>query len=118
MEMIITRTCYSRWGVAGTMHIDGQCVAHTCEHPAHCLPPGRYSIRLRQGHMAIGRRRAALRPGNGPMALTDGSIIVGRFELTGLLAHSKAYYAKLYMKAHRCSKKKEPITLIIQNKRQ
>lgn len=116
MEMVITRTCYSRWGVAGTMHIDGQCVCHTCEHPGHCLPLGRYIIRLKQGKMAIGHRRATLRAGNGPLSHSDGSIIVGRFELMGLLANSKEYYSKLYMRAHRCSKKKEEITLIIKNK--
>ena len=47
MEIILIRYCYSRWGVMGALYIDGLCICHTCEHPLHSLPLGKYDVNLK-----------------------------------------------------------------------
>ena len=124
MEIILIRYCYSRWGVMGALYIDGLCICHTCEHPLHSLPLGKYIVKKERGKLRIedslkkgDSNLPIFRPGNGPFVYRDGSIIVGKYRASGLLIHSQASYAMLYMRIDRCNKSDKSITLTIKDRK-
>ena len=124
MEIILIRYCYSRWGVMGALYIDGLCICHTCEHPLHSLPLGKYIVKKERGKLRIeGSLKKGdcnlpvFRQGNGPFVYRDGSIIVGKYRASGLLIHSQATYAMLYMRIDRCNKSDKSITLTIKDRK-
>ena len=93
MEIIIYRRRFTRWGVDGTLVIKGTKVCNTIEHPERFLPAGDYEIAfvsianksrkmpviLRKGQAVweVGINSPCLKPGNGPMTLKYGCIILG-----------------------------------------
>ena len=124
MEIILIRYCYSRWGVMGALCIDGLCICHTCEHPDRHLSLGEYKVKKERERLRIvGSPQGGyhclpvFRPGNGPFVYRDGSIIVGKYRASGLLIHSQASYAMLYMRIDRCNKSDKSITLTIKDRK-
>ena len=105
MEIIIYRRRFTRWGVDGTLVIKGTKVCNTIEHPEHYLPAGDYEIAfvsianksrkmpviLRKGQAVweVGINSPCLKPGNGPMTLKYGCIILGKAVASGLVIHSQ-----------------------------
>lgn len=57
------------------------------------------------------------RPGNGPFAYRDGSIIVGKYRASGLLIHSQDSYTALFKRILWFHNKKESITLTIKDRK-
>lgn len=124
MEIIIIRYCYSRWGVMGALYIDGLCICHTCEHPDRHLSVGKYDVKKERERLRIvgspqGRYHClpVFRPGNGPFAYRDGSIIVGKYRASGLLIHSQDSYTALFKRILWFHNKKESITLTIKDRK-
>ena len=124
MEIILIRYCYSRWGVMGALYIDGLCICHTCEHPLHSLPLGKYIVKKERGKLRIedslkkgDSNLPIFRPGNGPFAYRDGSIIVGKYRASGLLIHSQDSYTALFKRILWFHTKKESITLTIKDRK-
>ena len=123
MEIILIRYCYSRWGVMGALYIDGLCICHTCEHPDRHLSVGKYDVKKERERLRIvGSPQGGyhclpvFRPGNGPFVYRDGSIIVEKYRASGLLIHSQASYAMLYMRIDRCNKSNKSIRLLVIDK--
>ena len=142
MNIIIYRRRFTRWGVDGTLVIKGVKVCNTVEHPKHLLPPGEYKIaftpiamKKKKGdktdakHVRImpvilkkservrdvTSQHPYLMPGNGPLALKKGCIILGKAVASGLVIHSMEYFDRLYERVRKVSQKKESIELRIIN---
>ena len=129
MEIIIYRRRFTRWGVDGTLVIKGTKVCNTIEHPERFLPAGDYEIAfvsianksrkmpviLRKGQTVweVGINTPCLKPGNGPMTLENGCIILGKAAATGLVIHSQEYFDRLCERLRKASKKMECIKLRI-----
>lgn len=137
MELTIIRHHTSRWGVDGTLEINGHYVCDTVEHPVNHLSPGTYEIGLMFNEklqkkllmINIGRvvttackltkrrcERAAepcILPGNGPFLNTDGSIIVGERLLPGVLLHSSEYFDRVCNRVKKSIKRGEKVKLRI-----
>ena len=129
MEIIIYRRRFTRWGVDGTLVIKGTKVCNTIEHPERYLPAGDYEIAfasianksrkmpviLRKGQTVwkVGINSPCLKPGNGPMTLKYGCIILGKAVASGLVIHSQEYFDRLCERLRKTSKKMECIKLRI-----
>ena len=127
MEIIIYRRRFTRWGVDGTLVIKGTKVCNTIEHPERYLPAGDYEIAfvsianksrkmpviLRKGQAVweVGINSPCLKPGNGPMTLKYGCIILGKAVASGLVIHSQEYFDRLCERLRKASKKMECIKL-------
>lgn len=118
MNIIITRHRYSKYGVDGTLSINGQHVCDTCEHPDKYLPTGTYPITII--HNKTLRRKvptfpngAIIKIGNGPFKLLDGSIIVGKSPLAGLIIHSADHFNRLIDRLDKAQNRGDKITLTI-----
>lgn len=118
MNIIITRHRYSKYGVDGTLSINGQHVCDTCEHPDKYLPTSDYHVSI--AHNKPLRRKVPTLPngaiiciGNGPFKLLDGSIIVGKRPLAGLLIHSAAHFNRLIDRLDKAQNRGDNITLTI-----
>ena len=129
MNITITRRRYSKYGVDGTLSINGQRVCDTCEHPNKYLTPGTYRV-LIERNKELRRKVPYLRPlepsgthlkapfiriGNGPFKLLDGSIIVGESPLAGLLIHSSDHFNRLIDRLDKAQNRGDQITLVIEN---
>ena len=129
MEIIIYRRRFTRWGVDGTLVIKGTKVCNTIEHPERYLPAGDYEIAfvsianksrkmpviLRKGQTVreVGINSPCFKPGNGPMTLKYGCIILGKAVASGLVIHSQEYFDRLCERLRKASKKMECIKLRI-----
>lgn len=131
MNIIITRRRYSKYGVDGTLNINGQHVCDTCEHPDKYLPTGTYRViiernkelRRKVPYLQAVTSEAALRGGidgtpfirigNGPFKLLDGSIIVGKSPIAGLLIHSADHFNRLIDRLDKAQNRGDNITLTI-----
>ena len=129
MEIIIYRPRFTRWGVDGTLVIKGTKVCNTIEHPERYMPAGDYEIAfvsianksrkmpviLRKGQAVweVGINSPCLKPGNGPMTLKYGCIILGKAVASGLVIHSQEYFDRLCERLRKASKKMECIKLRI-----
>ena len=134
MNITITRHSYSKYGVDGTLSINGVYVCDTCEHPAKFLAPGTYRVVI--GHNKELRRKVPyllqhttegtsekelaapfIKIGNGPFRLLDGSIIVGKSHLEGVLVRSAEQFCRLIDRLDKAQNRNEQIMLSIQEKR-
>lgn len=132
MNIIIVRHRHSRFGVDGTLSINGSRVCDTCEHPSKFLPTGNYQIliahnnQLRRKVPTIlplfqeimptsgGLKKAPfIRIGNGPFRLLNGSIIIGKTYLAGVLVESAFYFDRLIDRLDKVQNRGEAITLTI-----
>ena len=104
MEIILHRTCRSRYGIDGYLEISGRRVAHTTEHPLARLPPGKYPITL---------EHPILKKGNGPMLNLDGSICVGQHNCHGCVIKSAQTFKPIYARIQKSLKRGVQITLVI-----
>ena len=140
MDIIIYRRRFTRWGVDGTLVIKGVKVCNTVEHPKHLLPPGEYKIAftpiamkknkgdktdakhvrimpviLKQSERVrdVTSQHPYLMPGNGPLALKKGCIILGKAVATGLVIHSREHFDRLYERLKKGVKTYEGVSLSI-----
>ena len=128
MEINLYRRRYTRWGVDGYMEIGGEKFCGTTEHPLLLLPEGRYKIELlydpkmsrkmpailmEDENISLLRHKRfkyfsafpLIMPGNGPMDLKCGSIVVGKPVCSGLISHTEEYFTRLYDRLRRCKRK-------------
>ena len=70
---------------------------------------------LRKGQTVwkVGINSPCLKPGNGPMTLKYGCIILGKAVASGLVIHSQEYFDRLCERLRKASKKMECIKLRI-----
>ena len=141
MNIIIYRRRFSRWGVDGTLVIKGVKVCNTLEHPERLLPAGEYMVNLlsvvtsketeMDGDKKLQSRKMPvilkkeslppritsnypyLMPGNGPLTLKKGCIILGKAVATGLVIHSREPFDRLYERLKKVVKTHEGISLTI-----
>ena len=141
MNIILYRRRYSRWGVDGTLVIKGVKVCNTLEHPERLLPAGEYMVDLFSVVMSKEEKKSGkknqqskkmpillkkgvraskyttdfpyLMPGNGPLTLKKGCIILGKAVASGLVIHSQEYFDRLCERLRKASKKMECIKLRI-----
>lgn len=141
MNIIIYRRRFSRWGVDGTLVIKGVKVCNTLEHPERLLPAGEYMVNLLSVVMSketkmngdkklqskkmpvilkkglrfpvITSKYPYLMPGNGPLTLKKGCIILGKAVATGLVIHSREHFDRLYERLKKGVKAHEGISLTI-----
>lgn len=90
MNIIIYRRRFSRWGVDGTLVIKGVKVCPTDV-----------------------SRSPYLMPGNGPLTLKKGCIILGKAVATGLVIHSREHFDRLYERLKKGVKTYEGVSLSI-----
>lgn len=60
-------------------------------------------------------RKPVIMPGNGPYTLKYGSIIIGKSQITGLVAHSEQCYMVFRKKIDEALENGEEISLVIRN---
>ena len=141
MNIIIYRRRSSRWGVDGTLVIKGVKVCNTLEHPERLLPAGEYKIdllsvvtskekkesgnkKLQSKKMPVIQKKRLifpndasylpyLMPGNGPLTLKKGCIILGKAVATGLVIHSREHFDRLYERLKKGVKTYEGVSLTI-----
>lgn len=122
MNIIIHRIRHRPDTIDGILKIDGLKVCDCAENAHHCLPSGNYQIALvkcgrlgRKMPSLITNRPSLIMPGNGVYALKDGSIIVGRYCVPGILTHSRPAFDALYERIRKNLERGNPVYLIIQN---
>ena len=141
MNIILYRRRYSRWGVDGTLVIKGVKVCNTLEHPERLLPAGEYMVDLFSVVMSKEKKKSGkknqqskkmpillkkgvraskyttdfpyLMPGNGPLTLKKGCIILGKAVATGLVIHSREHFDRLYERLKKGVKTYEGVSLTI-----
>lgn len=118
MLIEIKRYRYSPCGVDGKLIINGRTICTTLEHPRNYLPAGSYPLEL-EIDMKLCRRLptmpsgAVIRPGNGPFTLKDGSIIVGKEYIPGLVIKSAQTFERLYNRIDKNMKRHKGVVLMI-----
>lgn len=123
-QIVIKRKQANKWGVDGYMTIGGAKVCDTVEHPTHHLPSGRYIIKVLKSSKlhrlapAIFSTNdeplsAIIMPGNGAMAIKDGSIIVGERLTKGVVVQTAEVFAKTIDRLDKAYKRNELIQLKI-----
>ena len=141
MNIILYRRRYSRWGVDGTLVIKGVKVCNTLEHPERLLPAGEYWVDLYSVVMSKEEKMSGnknlqskkmpilvkkgvrsskyipdfpyLMPGNGPLTLKKGCIILGKAVATGLVIHSREHFDRLYERLKKGVKTHAGVSLTI-----
>ena len=118
MLIEIKRNRYSSYGVDGMLIINGRTICATLEHPRNYLPAGSYPLELE-----IDRKLcrilpttpcgATIRPGNGALTLKNGSIIVGKEYIPGLVLKSAQTYERLYERIWKTMKRRKGVVLTI-----
>lgn len=127
MDININRHHYSKYGIDGTLSINDQYVCDTCEHPDRHIAAGHYDVCI--AHNGELRRKVPylisceasgngalppfLRIGNGPFKLRDGSIIVGKHHITGVLINSAKCFNRIIDRLDKAQSRKEKIELHI-----
>lgn len=118
MVIEIKRCCRSPYGVDGVLTINGRTICATVEHPLNHLPEGSYLVELTVNREA-GRRMptlpqgATIRAGNGAMTLRDGSIIVGRQHIPGVVVRSGEEFGRLFERIEKNVKRKKGVMVRI-----
>jgi len=132
MNIQITRHRHSRFGVDGTLSINGQYVCDTCEHPTQYITPGSYLVWIAYN---VGLRRKApyllpshadvpptmgelkmsplIRIGNGPFRLHRGSLLIGKTHQTGVILQSADTFARLIDRLDKAQNRGDLITVTI-----
>lgn len=127
MNIIINRRHYSSYGIDGTLNINDQYVCDTCEHPDKHIATGQYNVCI--AHNKELRRKVPyltsceasgnrglppfMRTGNGPFKLRDGSIIVGKHHIAGVLINSAKCFNRLIDRLDKAQSRNEKIKLHI-----
>lgn len=118
MVIEIKRCCRSPYGVDGVLTINGRTICATVEHPLNHLPAGCYPVTL-STDKALRRRMptlpqgATIRAGNGAMTLRDGSIIVGRQHIPGVVIRSGEEFDRLFERIEKNVKRKKGVMVRI-----
>ena len=118
MVIEIKRCCRSPYGVDGVLTINGRTICATVEHPHDHLPEGSYPVELTANREA-GRRMptlpqgATIRAGNGAFTLRDGSIIVGRQHIPGVVVRSGEEFGRLFERIEKNVKRKKGVVVVI-----
>ena len=118
MVIEIKRYRFSPYGVDGMVVINGRRVCATVEHPHNYLPAGCYPVTL-AADKALRRRvltlaqGATIRPGNGAMTLKDGSIIVGRQHIPGVVVRSGEEFGRLFERIEKNVKRRKGVVVVI-----
>lgn len=106
--------------IDGRIYIDGGKVCDSAENAHHCLPPGEYSIILARIHpkdrkmpIIIADGNPKLSYGNGVYNLHNGSILVGRYLVPGIVTHSRPAFDSLYERIRKNLERGNPVTLTI-----
>ena len=97
MNISIFRRRFTKWGWDGSLFINGIFFCGTLE---NCWS------RI---------RKPVIMPGNGPYTLKYGSIIIGKSQITGLVAHSEQCYMVFRKKIDEALENGEEISLVIRN---
>lgn len=118
MLIEIKRYRYSPYGVDGKLIINGRTICATLEHPRNYLPAGSYPLELEIDRKLCRRlpttpSGAVIRPGNGPFTLKDGSIIVGKEYIPGLVIKSAQTFERLYNRIDKNMKRHKGVVLTI-----
>lgn len=104
MEITIVRTARGGHAVEGHLYVDGTYLCDTLEHPFLHLPETQDEpLRLRLSptpdggwKTCIGRsNHLGIRMGTGALHLKDGSIVVGRKYLEGVVLRTRECYERL-----------------------
>lgn len=112
MVIEIKRYRYSPYGVDGMVIINGRTIYASVEHPHNYLPAGCYPVTL-TADKALRRRMptlpqgATIRAGNGAFTLHDGSIIVGRQHISGVVVRSGEEFGRLFERIEKNVKRKK-----------
>lgn len=140
MKITIKRTRVHSDYTVGQLTIDGLKICDTLENTATCLPNGEYPITLCRCHQ-YGRRMMLLKadapcdqcqqlefvgnnttlpcycpmlkPGNGVHQRPDGSILVGEYQVAGLLTHPKRHFDALYERIRKSVSRGHRVSLLI-----
>lgn len=134
MKIIITRHRHTRYGMDGTLSINGMRICNTCEHPDSFLPSGKYKILITRNNQLRRkvptilppttkvvppsrklRKAPIIRIGNGPFSLLNGSIIIGKTYLAGVLVESATHFDRLIDRLDKAQRRGEAITLTIKH---
>ncbi|MCF2579552.1 MULTISPECIES: DUF5675 family protein [Prevotellaceae] len=118
MLIEIKRYRYSPYGVDGMLIINGRTICATLEHPRNYLPAGSYPLELEIDRKLCRRlpttpSGAVLRPGNGPFTLKNGSIIIGKEYIPGLVIKSSHTFDRLYERIEKNIKRRKGVVLTI-----
>ena len=118
MLIEIKRYRYSPYGVYGMLIINGRTICATLEHPRNYLPAGSYPLELEIDRKLCRRlpttpSGAVLRPGNGPFTLKNGSIIIGKEYIPGLVIKSSHTFDRLYERIEKNIKRRKGVVLTI-----
>lgn len=118
MLIEIKRYRYSPYGVDGMLIINGRTICATLEHPRNYLPAGSYPLDLAMDKK-LSRKLpttpcgATLRPGNGAFTLKNGSIIIGKEYIPGLVLKSAHTFERLYERIEKSIKRRKGVVLSI-----
>ena len=135
MNITIFRRRFTKWGWDGSLFINGIFFCGTLENCWSRLAQGTYKIALlpvyNQGKGSYSImpvilketsripksviRKPVIMPGNGPYTLKYGSIIIGKSQITGLVAHSEQCYMDFRKKIDEALENEEEISLVIRN---
>lgn len=120
MNIELRRYRFKPETIDGQIWIDGEKVCGCAENAHHCLPPGEYQIALvkcgrlgRKMPSLITNRESLIMPGNGVYNLIDGSIIVGKHLVPGIVTHSRPAFDALYERIRKNIERGNQVTLII-----
>ena len=118
MLIKIKRYRYSPYGVDGMLIINGRTICATLEHPRNYLPAGSYPLELEIDRKLCRRlpttpSGAVLRSGNGPFTLKNGSIIIGKEYIPGLVIKSSHTFDRLYERIEKNIKRRKGVVLTI-----
>ena len=112
MLIEIKRYRYSPYGVDGKLIINGRTICATLEHPRNYLPALLAPVLQHLLNPAT-PSGAVIRPGNGPFTLKDGSIIVGKEYIPGLVIKSAQTFERLYNRIDKNMKRHKGVVLTI-----
>ncbi len=135
MNISIFRRRFTKWGWDGSLFINGIFFCGTLENSWSRLAQGTYKIALlpvyNQGKGSYSImpvilketsripksviRKPVIMSGNGPYTLKYGSIIIGKSQITGLVAHSEQCYMVFRKKIDEALENGEEISLVIRN---
>lgn len=118
MLIEIKRYRYSPYGVDGMLIINGRTICATLEHPRNYLPAGSCPLELAMDRKLCRRlpttpSGATIRPGNGPFTLKNGSIIIGKEYIPGLVIKSSHTFDRLYERIEKNIKRRKGVVLTI-----
>lgn len=121
MTVTINRVRIRGLTMDGSLYIDGMRICDTAENAKGALPAGTYTIRIAKSRQHARKMPKIIAdgsspliiPGNGVYNLTDGSIIVGKHLVPGIVTHSKAAFDNLYERIRKNIERGQKVLLII-----